>query len=483
MAEWVDFQENGVRGTVTSEAVPLLRSWLSGASQEVVVRERKIRPLCRLETTPPLFVKKFFRRGCWGMERRRAEREFSNLRTAASRSVPVPRVVAVLHRPEASVVVTYEVPRARTVLEILRDGVEFSRRRDLFEGMGRLVARMDEAGLEHFDLHAGNILISGDRFSEPLLCDLHQAVFRRPSSRRRVFAVMRLLHSLLLRSTLTDRLRLAAAAGLDREETRQVIRSWEEYRRSWVRAWAERGPKNEPKPERTQGGWRRKGFDPDPAIAEADATPPRKTSRYRSIRVLSGGLAARVYDYRGIVGKARLILSGDEGKRFWRNALALRAMGVPVPKLLAWVRRGGRSYLIGEWVPDAVALAEYVKTAPDRRALVRQVARFVRSLHEEWGVYHGDLTAYNILVVGGGAEPRLVLIDLGRVRFYSRVPIERRMFNLAQLNASVAAPLTRADRLAFYEAYAWGSRSWNEKKKEIIAEIMRKTRLRRHYWP
>jgi tRNA A-37 threonylcarbamoyl transferase component Bud32 len=149
---------------------------------------------------------------------------------------------------------------------------------------------------------------------------------------------------------------------------------------------------------------------------------------------------------------------------------------VATPRL--WALSGSK--ILGEWLADAAPLNDYLERQKGRcRGLAVSLGRFVREMHRA-GVHHGDLKANNILVRPG---PEFLVIDLDRAELYAEVPLERRLSDLAQLNAALGAPVTPGDRLAFYRIYAGRETEWNREWKSRVREIMRRTRARRHRWP
>jgi RIO-like serine/threonine protein kinase len=111
-------------------------------------------------------------------DRARALREFEILRTLTDRGVRVPHPVATRSRAGGHEVVMASVPGA-IELERALDGsapMPVARER-LARSLGRLLAELHAAGLDHPDLHAGNALLDAD--GEPWAIDFHSARLRR----------------------------------------------------------------------------------------------------------------------------------------------------------------------------------------------------------------------------------------------------------------------------------------------------------------
>jgi serine/threonine protein kinase len=155
------------------------------------------------------------------------------------------------------------------------------------------------------------------------------------------------------------------------------------------------------------------------------------------------------------------------------------------------------AYLLMEKVPDALDLGRFVclldaLPAGERQArlrrLIHDVASLLRMMHER-KVSHRDLKAANLLVSPADwtlghrgvseVEPstdrreRTWLVDLVGVRRHDKLPRQRKVQNLARLNASfvVTGGLTRTDRLRFLRDYLgfglFGREGWKRWWKEV----------------
>jgi serine/threonine protein kinase len=130
-----------------------------------------------------------------------------------------------------------------------------------------------------------------------------------------------------------------------------------------------------------------------------------------------------------------------------------------------------QGYLLTLKVPAAVELPRFLDnllspSCANRRAIIRsridQIARFVGQMHRR-GVSHRDLKGPNLLISGTGDcdTADLNVIDLVGVTLARRLSINRRVQNLARLNASLGShpALTRTDLLRFLRIYLqWGIR-------------------------
>jgi len=132
---------------------------------------------------PALVRKRFHSKGWrrWG-DRRRAVREFENLQLAyaAGLAVPMPREVSRLD--EGWCLTMDRVPGARSLLAVLETEPDLLPE-TLSEQLGRLLASLVHVGLEHGDLHLGNLVL--DDAGKVWLLDFGQA---RPRDERALLA-------------------------------------------------------------------------------------------------------------------------------------------------------------------------------------------------------------------------------------------------------------------------------------------------------
>lgn len=143
-----------------------------------------------------------------------------------------------------------------------------------------------------------------------------------------------------------------------------------------------------------------------------------------------GGLVGRIV-------KSRYLFLGEERVRAfreWRLLAELKELGLPVPRpVAARYHRRGFAYsadLLVERVEGAETLSARLPEAVSDGGW-EQIGRCLRRFHDH-GVYHADLNAHNVLLVG--AED-VYLIDFDRGEL--REPGSWREANLARLRRSL----------------------------------------------
>lgn len=133
---------------------------------------------------------------------------------------------------------------------------------------------------------------------------------------------------------------------------------------------------------------------------------------------------------------------GRHWKKAWRALRAsyvLERLGLPVPYVYGLVEgRGGVQVLVMEYLPRVLPLHWYIRRVfrwylvrdRERREMVEGLARYVAMLHN-FGVYHRDLSAQNILV--DGWSRRFYLIDLEDIGLVSGWRLSHLVHNFMQL--------------------------------------------------
>lgn len=178
--------------------------------------------------------------------------------------------------------------------------------------------------------------------------------------------------------------------------------------------------------------------------------------------------------------------------RFWRHRPALRSWqaaqrlerkGIGAPQTFAVIAEDRKSsYVIMAEMEGYAHLRDYARSEFARDAGWERRGRFVRAAADflircyDMNVFHEDLKATNFFIREDGDGWTFALLDLAAVAFPRRIRLDNMLLNLAQLNASVPAVITRTDRLRFLRRLAvrWPMLISHD----ALAEIARMTRMR-----
>lgn len=171
-----------------------------------------------------------------------------------------------------------------------------------------------------------------------------------------------------------------------------------------------------------------------------------------------GECALRHYHRGGFVARLSrdsYLWSGRKRTRAFREFRLLAALadaGLPVPSpVAARYRRDGLRYradLMTRLVPDAQTLSSRIAARRFDETLARAVGATLARFHQ-FGAWHADLNAHNILVDARGA---IWLIDFDRSRLRKPLLVWQRA-NLARLRRSFDK--LGAQRIADFDAMFW----------------------------
>ena len=202
----------------------------------------------------------------------------------------------------------------------------------------------------------------------------------------------------------------------------------------------------------------------------------------------------KVFHRRRGPAQVKDLLRQTKARRFWRQGLALSALGfnVPLTVLFGERRRWGRSErslvltekIAGQPAPEYLSTLAYsshnsAQVKIKRRALA-QLGQIVRRFHD-LGFVHGDLVASNIFVAEQiDATPAFYLMDNDRTQRYPAwLTASLRKRNLVQLNRMPLATITLQDRMRFFRSYLQVER-FGPAQRKLAIWLERKTRQRRH---
>jgi len=410
-------------------------------------------------------------------------------------------------------------------------------RQHLAQALGKLVARMHDAGIAHQDFHADNLLVKLTADELPLLylIDLHALHVGEPLTWRAIRANLIMLNRwFVLRVSRPDRLRFWRAYCRERATgalpadlaVTDLARDVEQ--RTWasnLRFWRSRDRRcllnnryyRQVRSNVAQGH----------AVADLDArvlatllADPDEPFDRPGVQMLKDSRSSTVAEFdllqgdtvRRVVYKRFRVTAWSDpwvslvrrspALRSWVQGHGLRERCLPTPRPLVVLHRRRRGlsyegYLLTEKIADGVDLHAYLarlqalaasKCRAHLHLLIDQVARLARELHRR-RLSHRDFKAANVLVAGevrDGRGPACWLIDLVGLERYRKLPRGRRVQNLARLHASFhrSALLSRTDKLRFLRIYlAWGLRGragwkrwWHDIEQATLTKVARNVR-------
>jgi tRNA A-37 threonylcarbamoyl transferase component Bud32 len=170
----------------------------------------------------PMVVKRFHHRGLLGalFDRTRARREAAALARLVALGLPVPKPLGVARVDGTWELRQEAIEGARALAELLGGRIEPPGGwRRLCRALGSLLARLHTLGIEHGDLHPGNVLV--DARGAPWLVDLARVSVRPTEATRREADLA--LAAALARESLAPRVRLAFLVGYRAMSPSQTI--------------------------------------------------------------------------------------------------------------------------------------------------------------------------------------------------------------------------------------------------------------------
>lgn len=369
---------------------------------------------------PPVVVKRFHGPHVlarWG-DRRRARHEHELLRHLARAGVSVPEPLALRERDGGWEVVMALVPEAVTLYDAMTGATPWPVVPERVAApLGRLLAGLHAAGVDHSDLHANNVLL--DRAGRPWMVDFHAAERRAHLGTRERLRDLELLAA-AGRQWLPPRFRarvlLAWWRAQPQAERAQLGPRAELARRVEARGRAlrrEQGARRARRWLRDSGACRRVATYGGPAFQRPDL--PRGWSDHQGPSLLrAAAAAARLATPLRAAELASpdvLVLRGgdlDATRRGWLAAARLEELAVPAARPLAFVAgaRPWAAFLAPEGVrPVAQALEE----PPARRRVLRAAGHLIGTLHDR-GV---DLARPSLeaLIVAPDLHVRVGVVD------------------------------------------------------------------------
>jgi len=366
---------------------------------------------------------------------------------------------------------------------------------NLYGDLAELITRLHRRSVKHGDFHVGNIVAPRTEIPRPTLhvIDLHTVKFPSSLSRRfRLLNLAKLVEGIRYNSPEEVKIFLEkyislnpdfaeSAAALEKEIMQSIRRL--DRRRIGSRTRRCLARSTEFSPARKDGCLLnlRRPFTPEEilgAIAVHDGIPRQGDDRLiypsnkNKVTVVTqetsrGPTKLCVKEYRKLGFPAAWIPSLSEARRSWIAGRGLEVRLIDTPQTVAWVRKGGRHYLVTRFIDGAEKLFSYAarsmegmegaERAAFLRTLAGEAARFMRRLHDS-GVRHGDMSEQNLLVKEDEGGRSLCLIDLDTVGFRRRLCESRIVKNLIQLG-HLPAEIDVIQKARFLEVYLGESRA------------------------
>ncbi len=338
----------------------------------------------------------------------------------------------------------------------------------LFEKLARLTAALHDGAVFHADFHLGNVLVTrkGDADPDVFIIDLHTLSFPGVVSMGRVLLnLARVAESLrhaekgdvtlfldkyltlypghLLETASLEKAVFKRVNALDRRKlksrTRRCLLESSEF--TFARAGGfSMNVRRDCEPAWIAG-----------AIGIHDSVPregddrlilPSDKNKFTVVKVETpaGPVGLCVKEYRRKSFPRRMFSS--EAKRSWIVGRGLEVRGVATPRTAAWVRGGGREFVVTRHIEGAEQLGVYAQKklkglegsekASFIHSFIREMVHFIRLIHNN-GIRHGDMSEKNILVREEKGRRALYLTDLDTVSFAGRLNEQWIIRNLGQL--------------------------------------------------
>jgi len=159
----------------------------------------------------------------------------------------------------------------------------------------------------------------------------------------------------------------------------------------------------------------------------------------------------------------------------WKMSRALEVRGIAVPRSLGYFVINNISCFIAELLVDRCHLNTYLSSLSDekvKRRALKKLALWLRNFHDS-NVWQRDFKSSNILYQNG----KYFMVDLDGVRI-RHLSKQNKIYNLAQLNASVSNAITIKDRLRFYRYYSVGRQLTRLQRRAVYRKVWNITRTK-----
>jgi tRNA A-37 threonylcarbamoyl transferase component Bud32 len=332
--------------------------------------------------------------------------------------------------------------------------------------LGQYIAFLHARGVYHADLHPENIIIKNN--GQPSLLDVQQ-VFFLPWLPRwlRLYNLGKLYFH--LRSKPHPEGWVAALLGGYNEAGErpltisELVRAAGRYQQRHYRSRAKRCCKNSTEFVVVKGndfqGYKRRDFRWGPQELH------QALEKGETIK------EGRVIAFQGVCIKThhKQFFHQDRCLASWKMSRALEVRDISVPRSLGYFIMDGDSFFLSEFLVDSMLLNDYLSSLTDereKRRALKKLAVWFKKIHDH-DIWQRDFKSSNILCQDGD----YLMVDLDGVKVCRQLPDEKKILNLAQLNASLSNAITIKDRLRFYYYYMAGERPSRQQRRAIYRKV------------
>ena len=384
--------------------------------------------------------------------------EWRNLHRLRNARIPAAKPLAKGHRkgPQAGAffLLTEQVPGTTLQFDSINDAFI----------VGEYTAFLHSKGVYHGDLNRNNIIITPQ--GGLCLIDVQELVFLpRIPQRLRVHNLGRILFNFYSRSDpeqwVGELLKGYNKGPFKLPNASAVIKAAGRHQQRKYRSRARRCCKNSTEfvGVKTAGlkGYRRRSFQWD----EQDLR--QALEKGQSLK------GTHVIHYQDVcVKKHPRRFVRDRCLTSWKMSRALEVRGIEVPRSQAYYVMDKTSHFMAEFLVDRIHLNTFLSALSDegfKRRALQKLALWLRKFHDTH-IWQRDFKSSNILYQSG----KYFMVDLDgvRIRHLSR---QNKIYNLAQLNASVSNAITIKDRLRFYHYYSAGRQLTRLQRRAVYRKV------------
>ena len=179
---------------------------------------------------------------------------------------------------------------------------------------------------------------------------------------------------------------------------------------------------------------------------------------------------SHVMSYQGLCIKShqRRPFHQNRSLTCWKMSRCLDVRGIMVPRALGYFVIDNVGYFVSELLDGRLDLNTYLSSITDertKRRALKKLALWLRKFYDN-RVWQRDFKSANILCRNG----MYFMVDLDGVKI-RRANQQKKIINLAQLNASVSNAISIKDRLRFYYYFTCGDQPIRQQRRAFYKKV------------